>query len=90
MFTDPQLAAILGTVSALGALFVTALKWMVNRISNAIDAATTAQLEGVKAMTALATKVDAVAEWCDDHTPVETRPSSRAGGYGPGPPGRGG
>lgn len=92
LFSDGQLGVILAAFSGAGALTLSTIRWAVGRITTAMDKATSAQLETVKTMTEVKTKVDAIADWCEEHTPVEApqpRASSR-GGYGPGPPGRGG
>lgn len=74
--TDAQLGLLITAIATFGAGVVGSLKWAVGRITKAIDdnttardAQTAAMLEHAKAMTALTVKIDAVADFVQEHTP---------------------
>lgn len=96
--SDVQFEALVGVITAVGAVVAAALRWSVKRVVKAIDRNSDSHekvagsyVEHAKAMTALTIKIDSVAEWVEEHTPVTDpgRPLARTtapGGYRP--PGR--
>lgn len=76
--SDAQLTALLGCLSSAVALLVGVLRWSVIRITKALDDNTASHREDAAAkvilaekMAVLATKIDSVSDFVEEHTPVQ-------------------
>lgn len=72
--TDAQLTAILGVLGSLGAAFLAAVRWAVNRLTKALDdntesnrEASRAQVTHATSLATLSTKIDTVHDWVHAH-----------------------
>lgn len=104
--TDAQLTILVTSIAALAGTIATAIRWAITRATTtldrnaeagmkALDRNTEAMLKQVESNAILATKIDMVASWVEDHTPpvgVPVPPPSKrtpakgiaiVGGYGP-------
>jgi hypothetical protein len=82
--TDAQLAAVLAAISALATVIAGVLRWAVNRVTKSNDDGTTALIANTASNAVLTSKMDAlmasnqrlverldmVADFVEEHTPV--------------------
>lgn len=87
--TDAQLVALLGCLGTVGTALVGMLRWAALRITKALDDNTQSNKEDADAkvklafeMARLSTKIDDVARWVEDHTPVNVPVPRKATGPG--------
>ncbi len=94
--TDAQFGILIATLATFLSGVIGMLKWAVTRITHALDENTKSNKEDAEAkihlareMAVLSTKIDLIAQWVQEHTPVNQpvptrRPTPSAGVQGPG------
>lgn len=69
VLTDTQFAVLVSAIVAAAGGLGTTIKWAVGRVVRALDTNSEAMLANAEKATALATKIDRVDSWLDQHTP---------------------